>query len=382
MSSGTGRGQRNRLEYRHRVGPKPHPVSNSDGRQAMRTGKRVERSWGAGAVEVAGRFALTCLAILGPAAVAGAGGVTARPVSFVAPDGQRIAADYYAPPPAEKGDAPMVILLHMYRSDRAAWAPLVGPLHEAGFAVLALDLRGHGESATTATRDKVEQRDPQVFREMQNDVLAAYDWLAAQPGVDRARFALVGASVGCSIALQYAARDRSVDALVCLSPGLSYLGYDSAGDIHQVTGRRILLVATEDERDAPYTLQKRGAGVEVKIHPGAAHGTRMFGVVSGLEQDIAAFLKRAVGEPSLVPVCGSIKSNVYHALDSGWVREIAPTNLRYYSSPQEAEARGLRASRSPGPEKAPGADRKTATAGPERDRESEPAADDAALRKR
>ena len=40
----------------------------------------------------------------------------------------------------------------------------------------------------------------------------AYDWLAQQPKVDRARFALVGASVGCSVALQYAAKDRSVTA--------------------------------------------------------------------------------------------------------------------------------------------------------------------------
>jgi len=326
-----------------------------------------------------GGIVVICVAAFGLAGAA-VGGVTAKPVSFTTTDGQRIAADYYAPRPAEKGDAPMVILLHMYKSDRTAWAPLIEPLHDAGFAVLAPDLRGHGESATTATRERVDQRDPQVFRDMQNDVLAAYDWLAAQPGVDRARFALVGASVGCSIAFQYAGRDRSVDALVCLSPGLNYLGYDSAGDIHQLTGRKILMVATEDERDAPYTLQKRGTAADVKIHPGSAHGTRMFGVVPGLEKDIAAFLKRAVGEPSLIPVCGSIKSNVYHSLDSGWAREIAPTNLRYYSSAQEAEARGLRAAKSPGPEKAPGADKKTPSARADARPGAQPGRDDSPSR--
>lgn len=278
------------------------------------------------------------------------GAVEPQPVSFNAADGVRIAADYYAPPAAERGDAPMVLLLHMYRSDRTAWAPLIAPLHDAGFAVLALDLRGHGESATTETRDLVLARDPEIFRKMQDDVRGAYDWLVQQPRIDRARFALVGASVGGSIALQYAAKDRSVDAVVCLSPGLNYMGLDSAGDLRQITGRKILMLATADERDAPYTLRKESQGVEVEIFQDQkAHGTDMFGVVPELEQRVARFLTKSVGPPTTTAVYGSIEKNIYHAGDSDWVKEIAATNLRYYSSPQEAEARGLRPAKSKGP---------------------------------
>ncbi len=266
-------------------------------------------------------------------------------ITFGSSDGLKIAADYY-PPPAGRGNAPMAILLHMYRSDRKSWEPLVTPLHDAGFAVLAIDLRGHGESATTETRDRVLNRDTKLFRDMQEDVRGAYDWLAQQPGVDRARFALVGASVGCSIALQYAAKDRSVDAIVCLSPGLDYMGLDSAGDLAQVTGRRILMVATDDERDAPYTLKKISETVEVKIHNGdKAHGTSMFGVVPNLEKEIAEFLRTGVGEPTTTTVCGSIERNIYHVPGSEWAAQISSTNLRYYSSSQEAEARGLRAAK-------------------------------------
>jgi pimeloyl-ACP methyl ester carboxylesterase len=186
---------------------------------------------------------------------------------------------------------------------------------------------------------------------MQNDVLGAYDWLAEQSGVDRARFALVGASVGASVALQYAAHDRSVDALVCLSPGLSHCGIDSAGDMRQVTGRKVLLLATEDERDAPYTLKAKGAaGVEVKVYRGDnAHGTDMFGVVRGIEKEIADYLKEAVGGPTTTTVYGSIERDIYHPPDSGWVKRISPSHLRYYSSPQEAETRGLRATKSKSP---------------------------------
>ena len=297
--------------------------------------------------------AILCFVAVAAGSAAALSGEPKR-VSFQAADGVRIAADYFAPDSGERGPAPMAIVLHMYRSDRSAYAPLVTPLHEAGFAVLAIDLRGHGESATTETRDAVLKRDPGLFRKMQDDVRGAYDWLVQQPHVDRARFALVGASVGCSIALQYAAKDRSVDALVCLSPGLNYMGLDAAGELNQITGRKILLLATEDERDAPYTLQRHSAEAQVHIDQGhKAHGTNMFGVVPGIEREIVAFLKAAVGEPTTTTVYGSIERHVYHEADSGWLKEITPTNLRYYSSPQEAESRGVRASKSKGPPNRP-----------------------------
>lgn len=271
-------------------------------------------------------------------------------VTFPAADGVRLAADYYPPNVAKDQRAPIVILLHMYRSDRKSWEPLIAPLHEAGFAILAIDLRGHGESATTASREAVLKRDPELFKKMQEDVRGAYNWLTEQPALDRARLALVGASVGASVALQYAAKDRSVDAVVGLSPGLNYMGLDSAGDIAQVTGREILLLATEDERDAPYTLQKRGAGVKVQIFKEAqAHGTKMFGTVPQIEIQIVRFLRNAVGKATDTHVFASIERNIYHRPDSAWLQEIAPTNLRVFSSPEEAEARGLRAAKSQAP---------------------------------
>lgn len=279
-----------------------------------------------------------------------AAAVEARPVSFAAADGVRIAADFYAPPVADRGPAPMVILLHDAGAQRKSWEPLLPALHEAGFAVLALDLRGHGESAGTDSRERAARGDPELFRGMQADLRGAYDWLAAQAGLDRARFALVGAGTGAGVAIQYAAKDRSVDAVACLSPGLSDHGLDVAGDMHQITGRRILLLAAQDDRDAPYTLQQRGTGVEVRLCRGTtAHGTALLTADNGLPRELARFLRGAVGEPTGTLVYCSIERNIYHEPDSAWVREISATNLRYYSSAQEAEARGLRASASKGP---------------------------------
>lgn len=271
-----------------------------------------------------------------------------QPAAFRADDGHKLFADYY-PAKHAQAPAPAVILLHMYKSDRTAWVPLVEPLHTAGFAVLALDYRGHGESATSNTLERVEQRDTTLFREVQQDLDAAYHWLAAQPGIDRSRLALVGASVGCSIALEYAARDRSVDAIVCLSPGTNYLGLPSEQDIRQIQGRQILLVATADERAACDALAPLTKGTTVKILPGASHGTQMLEQTTSVLPEIVQFLDRAVGSAPAQPVFGTIKSNIYHQAGSAWIQEIRPENLRVYSSAAEAEARGLRASRSKGP---------------------------------
>lgn len=297
------------------------------------------------------RSSLSALTALIVAAVAAAEGPRPQTVTLTTYDGVKIVGDYYAPK-ADARPAPMVILLHMYRSNRHAFAPLVGPLHEAGFAILAIDMRGHGESATPELEQRVRQRDTKVFEDMVQDVRAAYDFLAKRKEeVDRSRFALVGASVGCSVALRYAAKDRSVDCVVCLSPGLNYLGLDSRGDIARIRGRRILLISPESERKNSETLAKLAPGkdsVRVRIVPGRNHGTRMFGVIENIEYDVADFLKKGVGQSSDRKqwVYGSINSKVYHVAGCPWIQRIKPTNLRVYSSVEEARARGLREDRS------------------------------------
>jgi len=272
-----------------------------------------------------------------------------KAVVFETDDAVQIHADFYAPGDAVQ-EAPMAILLHMYRSDREAWRPLARRLSAAGFAVLAIDMRGHGDSATPELRDRVMERDVGVFEDMYQDVRAAYDWMAEQGGVDRSRFGLVGASVGCSVALRYAVQDKSVDAVVCLTPGLDYLGLDSVGDAKKIKGRRLLMLATEDEAMAAKRLASIVDGGEARIvAPGKIHGTNMFGKVDGVEKTIVDFLTKAVGPPTKTTVFGSIRSNIWHPPESGWIERIKPTNMRYYSSPEEAEARGLRKTKSMGP---------------------------------
>jgi dienelactone hydrolase len=282
------------------------------------------------------------------AKLAPAGG--GQDVVFTTEDNLVIAGGYY--PPGRKDEpAPMVILLHMYKTDRSDFGPLLPTLHKAGFAVLAIDLRGHGQSVgppAMKLTERVAQRDKELFSQMYQDLAAAYLWLRAQPHVDPARFALVGASVGGSIALDYASRDKSVDAVVCLTPGTAYLGLDALGAVRKYGNRPLLLLASEAERSAADQIRQAAAGATVKIVPGpsapldsmALHGSRMFGKVPGIESEIVSFLVKAVGPASRDGVVASIKGKVYY--DPDQARNLSPQNLRWLSSPAEAEARGFR----------------------------------------
>ena len=263
-------------------------------------------------------------------------------------------------PDIDKGKrAPIVILLHMYRSDRSAYTPLRPHLLKKGFIVLAIDLRGHGDSVgpkEMGLAQRVADQDKRLFAVMDRDVAAAYLYLAENHAdvIDPSRFALVGASVGCSVALDYAATDRSVDAVVCLTPGTNYLGIDSEDDARKYGERAALFVASDPEREAAETLGKLIETAEVLIAPGkpddrmAWHGTRMFGEVKGIEDRIATFLAEEVGGPPDAPVAASVNSDIFHAGDSSNIKRISPSNLRWFSSAEEAQARGLRAPRSKG----------------------------------
>ena len=273
-----------------------------------------------------------------------------EPARFATEDGVQIVGDYY--PAAAQGPAPAVVLLHIYRSDRGAWRPLVPALHNAGFAVLAIDMRGHGESTQPSSmqlRRRVIERDTAVFNDMHKDVAAAYGWLAKKPKVDLSQWGLIGASVGCSVALDYVTRDRSVDSVVCLTPGEKYLGVDSVEDVRRIAGRSILLLATEGERKDSDILGRANASAMVRIvGPGVVHGTQMFGRVEGIEDRIAAFLAghvlRGTGDK---PVAASIRGNEYFAVGSANDIKLDAKDRRLFSSVEEARARGLTGPDSP-----------------------------------
>jgi hypothetical protein len=223
-------------------------------------------------------------------------------VKFETSDGVKIAADYY-PPAVKPGEkAPVAILIHMYPADRTSWEPLVPKLAEAGFAVLAYDIRGHGgssEAADAKLRKMYEDKDPALFKDAWKDVEAAKKWLLAKPECDVNHIAMIGASIGCSISLEYGSRDPAVQAIVCLSPGTDYFGVDSITHIKKCGERAILLMSPKLEHEAVEKLVKASGGVaKGEEYPGSReqHGTGMLTAPYGnkVKKRIVEFVREAI----------------------------------------------------------------------------------------
>jgi uncharacterized protein len=124
-------------------------------------------------------------------------------VRFSTPDGLQLAA-WYIP-----GDEPAtVILVHGFASNRGNLLPEAAILHQAGLGVLLIDSRTCGDSQGSLNSFGLYEA---------NDIRAALDFLARQPGIDPTRTGLLGHSQGASTVLHAAAQMPQVRAVIAES---------------------------------------------------------------------------------------------------------------------------------------------------------------------
>jgi dienelactone hydrolase len=121
-------------------------------------------------------------------------------------------------PPAMGERPPAIVLAHGFSADRRAVSSPARRLAEAGYAVLAPDLRGHGQNRNPYTRNHA--RSDNYFR----DLSAAVDFLRTSPHVDGSRIAVAGQSMGAGAALDYGTRDSGIDGVVLISGGWTMNG--------------------------------------------------------------------------------------------------------------------------------------------------------------
>jgi pimeloyl-ACP methyl ester carboxylesterase len=190
-------------------------------------------------------------------------------VALQTSDGITIKGSYYN---ASEEDAPGVILIHMLSRNRGDWREFARALQASDYAVLAIDLRGHGESDL----DWREFMPGDGFKGMVLDVAAAKDYLVEE-GVRSSEIVIVGGSIGANVALNYAAEDNDIKGIVLLSPGLDYNGVVTEEAIVTYGERPVLIIASEgdtysaDSSRKLYSLAKGDS--KIKIYPADAHGT-------------------------------------------------------------------------------------------------------------
>ncbi len=211
-------------------------------------------------------------------------------VSYKAEDGAEIVAELAVSSVVQR--PPVVVLFHELNRSRLDWLPLVQPLLEAGYAVLAPDLRTFGESTGCeggpCTLENVD--------DLVKDITAAIAFIQSRPEVDGGRIAIAGAGIGANLAYYAVGAFPEADTAVALS-------VDSGPRRGELLGRNNpnldidFVMFMSDQRDALHgnDLSRYVEGVfRVNIYPETvAHGVELLADPQVIT-DIIAWLKETL----------------------------------------------------------------------------------------
>ena len=194
-------------------------------------------------------------------------------VTLITSDGLKLAGVFY-PGKLDKG----VVLLHQLGLDKSSWESFVLELNKANYYVLALDLRGHGESEGELTDEQ--------FLNMILDAKAGHEFLK---NAAITKIAIVGSSIGANTALKYGADNKL--PIVALSPGLDYKGIKTEEAAQKI--KKALIISTEGDSysfESINKLKELNENIMLKTYGGNSHGTNIFKEENNLGEDIISWL--------------------------------------------------------------------------------------------
>jgi dipeptidyl aminopeptidase/acylaminoacyl peptidase len=252
-------------------------------------------------------------------------------VSFPSRDPNITISAWYVPA-EDEANAPAVILVHGLRGCKYGAEVLLpaGMLHRAGFNVLLMDMRDHGDST-------IEDRRYAGGTEEYRDVLGAWDWLMAEKGIPAERIGLFGVSLGAATVMIATGEEPRVAAVwedsgfadinVAIVAELSRNGYPTflassaslmsqviSGDnitafsplnaMAKLNGRPIYIthgdadtrLSVQYASDLAEAVRTAGGQVEPWIIAGSGHVQGMFNETEEYERRLSAFFSEALGQ--------------------------------------------------------------------------------------
>lgn len=228
-----------------------------------------------------------------------------------------------------------LLLLHGTGQRKEDWKRLAFPLVRAGYGVMAVDLRGHGESRTSPSGEELTWKKLLVtptandFADMSRDAEAAVAWLTGQ-GVPEDSIGVIGSEVGGSIAIRFAATHQKVPLVVMLSPGMRWqevLTPNALRVLKRPIPTPLLMVYSEaDKRTAKevpilYAIATASVGPRYAtlISVPQERGTRMFRAQRPLVGQVIDWLGNPIlpegVEPSTSPLLGGATSPFMRVID-------------------------------------------------------------------
>ncbi len=195
----------------------------------------------------------------------------------------------YYPSPSSKG----VLLLHMMPATKESWNEFAPKLQAASYQVLAIDLRGHGES--TGGPEGFGNFSDADHQKTILDIDAGIEFLETK-GIRQNDLILIGASIGANLALLSLTEHKEIKKTVLLSPGIDYRGIKTEPLMAKLTAdQKLMLVGSNNDTQSNSDVLQKIASVapenirsniNVIIYQQAGHGSDMLGKTSAGEPDL------------------------------------------------------------------------------------------------
>ena len=145
--------------------------------------------------------------------------LSADPIEFTTTDGFLIRGTFFHNK-ANPGAKPVVILLHTFGGTHLDWFTFAPDLVDNhNFVVLAIDLRGHGNSTFhNGANFPIQNFTVDDLNNMPLDLSAAITYLKTRPEADASRVGIVGVDIGANLAFIGAGTLPEVQTAVSISP--------------------------------------------------------------------------------------------------------------------------------------------------------------------
>lgn len=196
-------------------------------------------------------------------------------INLLTSDSKKISANLY------KVQSPKgwLILIHMMPAAKESWDEFAGKMQEFGYESLAIDLRGHGESE--GGPDGYQKFSDEERQASIQDLESAWEFLKSM-GAMPDKTAVIGASVGANLALQFLAENQDIKKAVLLSAGLNYQGIKTEPMAKKLNkDQSLILVTSKNDGDNTEEAKKlynlaNSLNKHLIIFEKGGHGTNMF----------------------------------------------------------------------------------------------------------
>jgi pimeloyl-ACP methyl ester carboxylesterase len=161
-----------------------------------------------------------------------------------------------------------VIIGHGYMANKEMMKGYAIELANAGFVVVPLDFRGHGQSLGTLSRDALI-----------NDVEAIKAYLSSRDDIDIHNLGYIGYSMGGMPGVEIVKQDADFKCFIGVGTGLPSASYYPGYAVKVSSGRKLNVLMILDRFDEVVTLQslKEGMALRLGVKPGDIDVNKLYG---------------------------------------------------------------------------------------------------------